>query len=172
MTSSPAGPVERHDVEAGGPVDEVAAVARVPDDLVVARVERDVVVAPVAVDHVAPGPGEHDVGARPAEDDVAAGAGEQAEPRRVGGDGRGVDRVGALVGDDGEGVERSMSMMLTVVDGPSTKVMFVSPVSVNTSAFGVPDTFTVSMMPSGPPPIGPSSTLTARRRSATGRRPR
>ena len=98
------GAVEQQRVGAGLALDDVAAVAGVPDERVVAGAEQGHVVA-AAADHgvVAVAADQH-VGALAADDGVVAGAAVDGEPDDTGRQGGRVDRVVAAAGIDRQAV--------------------------------------------------------------------
>ena len=67
-----AGPVEHHLVEAGPALDDVRAIARIPDEGVVSLAEEGRVGAPVAVDEVVAATTDEDLIATPADERVIA----------------------------------------------------------------------------------------------------
>ena len=76
--------VEEHRVLSALPLDDVAAVAGIPDERVVAASEEGGVVAAVAVDRVVPGAADQRLVAGAARDPVVAGASVDRRRRRVG----------------------------------------------------------------------------------------
>ena len=101
-----AGPVEDHLVEAGTTLDDVGAVARIPDEGVVALAQERRVDATVAVDEVVAATTDQDLIATPADERVIAVL--AVDPRRLGRRERAVDQDGvvAVAGLDLDGVER------------------------------------------------------------------
>ena len=98
------GAVEYQRVGAGLAFDGVAAVARVPDELVVAVAHEGDVVAAAARDDVVAGAADQHVGAAAADDGVVAVAAIDRQVDHAGGEPRRIDRVVAAEAVDDERV--------------------------------------------------------------------
>ena len=149
------GAVEDHPVVAVLALDDVAAVARIPDERVVARAHESGVGSAVAVDRVVPVAADRLLDARAAGDPVAAAAAVEREGDRPGGESDGREAVDAAGAVDDELVGRVLMLHRHLGRRPLTLTPAASPLTATMSSPAVP--LTVTGRPGRRLPVPPSA---------------
>ena len=151
------GAVEQQRVGAGLALDDVAAVARVPDERVVARAEQSHVVAAAAGHGVVAVAAQDRVLALAADDGVVAGAGIDGEADDAGRQGGRIDRVVAVAGiDDQRGRRPRCPLTLTCAASPATVTAGAGADDVDlVAAVGAVDDHLVGRAVAAPRPLQP-----------------